>query len=195
MKNIEQYNTKEWFAQIYNNSHIGIFIIDKNRHIIAANPRLCSMFGYRLDEVLLKTTRILHCDQSHFENFAQLALAQVQRGRPVEIDYPLMRKDGTRMWFHVCGDPISHKEDTAWILVDISARMELEKKLKAKTQLLQATQTLLRVGTWEIDLQTREITASDAFYQLMDFTLGSTITLESYLLALHPDDHTKFMKL
>ena len=41
---IKEQNEMELFDQIYNNSHIGILVVDKKRTIIEINPQLSKMF-------------------------------------------------------------------------------------------------------------------------------------------------------
>lgn len=176
------------FELLFNSTNIGIFIVDKKRNILDVNDYACSIFGYTKEESLGQPASLFHRDFQAYEDFSREAFNSVLNGVPINLDYQFKRKDGSLFWGLISGDLSKNKKEVLWSIVDISERVEFKQKLELKTQLLTATQTLLKAGSWELDLQTKLITASDEFFAIMNIERSTHITLERYLEALLPQD-------
>ena len=186
MCNLKKQDQTRWFNPVFNNSHVGIFIVDKERTIIDVNPHFCTLFGYKSDEILHQSEKILHVNAKAYKEFFDVAFKHAINGTPTKIDYQFKRKDGTVFWCQISGNLVEN--EVLWGISDITQRITLAQQLQAKSQLLVATQTLLHVGTWELDLKTKLIRASDEFYTIMGLKIATEITLETYLQLLHPED-------
>lgn len=186
MCNLKKQDQSRWFNHIYNNTHVGIFVVDKERTIIDANPHFCTLFGYKSDEILCQSEEMIHCNIQSYKEFFEVAFKHAMNGIPTKIDYQFKRKDGSLLWCQISGNLVEN--EVLWGISDITQRITLAQQLQAKSQLLVATQTLLHVGTWELDLHTNLIKASDEFYNIMGLNIATEITLESYLKSLHPED-------
>lgn len=186
MDNLKKHDQARWFNPLFNNSHIGILIVNKERTIIDVNPHFCTLFGYTHEEILNQSEEMLHVSPQTYKEFFELAFKQVINGIPTKIDYQFKHKDGNYFWCQISGNLVEN--EVLWGISDISQRITLAQQLQAKSQLLVATQTLLHVGTWELDLHTMLIRASDEFYTIMGLTIATEITLERYLQSLHPED-------
>ena len=77
-KNLSLKTKAERFEQVFNNSGVGIFIVDKNRIIIEANDAFCKIFGYEYDEIIGKLALTLHLSYAAYVNFAQVAFNKVR---------------------------------------------------------------------------------------------------------------------
>jgi len=188
MGNLKQRDQLRWFQHIYNNAHTGIFVVNKERIILDVSRHFCTLFGYSKDELCGQSEAMLHISFQSFQNFFDVAFKPALSGTPTRIDYQFKRKDGTFFWCHISGTLVENHDEVLWGINDITDKVILTQQLQEKSQLLVATQTLLHVGTWELDLQTKIIRASDEFYHIMGIPAKSKITLETYLTSLHPED-------
>ncbi|MDD2384537.1 MAG: EAL domain-containing protein [Sulfurospirillaceae bacterium] len=186
MCNLKKHDQTRWFNPLFNNSHIGILIVNKKRTIIDVNPHFCTLFGYTQEEILNQSEEILHVNSQSYNEFFDIAFKQTINGIPTRLDYQFKHKDGTIFWCQISGNLVEN--EVLWGINDISQRISLAQQLQAKSQLLVATQTLLHIGTWELDLHTMMIKASDEFYTIMGLKIATEITLETYLQSLHPED-------
>lgn len=75
--------------------HVILVIDSENRTITRANEAVRSMLGYAPEETFGRSTRFLHVDQRHFEEFGRRSAAVLDAGRTYEVEYPLRRRDGS----------------------------------------------------------------------------------------------------
>ncbi|MGM0405647.1 MAG: PAS domain S-box protein [Thermoplasmatota archaeon] len=84
-----------------------------------------------------------------------------------------------------------HEDDYSRVIVstiDISERKEKEEKLKRSEERLRRSQKVAKVGTWEIDLETRDLTWSDETYRIFGVERGEDIDYDKFLELVHPKD-------
>lgn len=97
-------------------------------------------------------------------------------GRVYEInDYPFTDIDGTDLVLELG--------------FDITVRKKTENELRKREQQLKDSQKTAHLGSWELNLQTKDIIASDELYRIFDVhpeTFKST--LEGFMHMVHPDD-------
>ncbi|MCD8478085.1 MAG: PAS domain S-box protein [Sulfurospirillum sp.] len=82
----------ERFEQLFSNSGVGIFIVDKERLIIEANEAFCKIFGYSTDEILHHSAFELHLSYAAYVNFAEIAFNKVRQNEALNLEYPLNTK-------------------------------------------------------------------------------------------------------
>ena len=84
----------ERFEQLFSNSGVGIFIVDKERLIIEANEAFCKIFGYSTDEILHHSAFELHLSYAAYVNFAEIAFNKVRQNEALNLEYPFKHKNG-----------------------------------------------------------------------------------------------------
>ncbi len=53
--------------QLFNNTHFGVLVVDKNRRILKVNHTFCRLFGYETHhEIIGKSTSILHRSNQNY---------------------------------------------------------------------------------------------------------------------------------
>jgi PAS domain S-box-containing protein len=120
----------EWFEQLFNNSGVGIFIVDEDRKILEANEALCKMFGYRYEELINKSAEFLHIDNESYKNFAKVAFNKVLNNESLNLEYEFKHKSGKHIWIRIAGDSVKLNREVLWTTTDISTRIEAEEKVK-----------------------------------------------------------------
>ena len=101
-------------------------------------------------------------------------------------------RDGRRLWMRWNDHPLFDREGrrTGMISVgvDMTARREAERALQARTDELNRAQAVARTGSWRLDVVRRELRWSDETYRIFGIPLGTPMTYELFLAAVHPDD-------
>ncbi|NLK66299.1 MAG: PAS domain S-box protein [Campylobacteraceae bacterium] len=127
---INSKNNHERFKKIFSNSGVGIFIVDKDRNIIECNETFCKILGYSQDEIIGKSAEEIHINKDKYLHFADIAFNKVRQNQALYLDYEFKHKSGKKIWLRISGDPIASQDEVLWIIVDITKRIEAEKKLK-----------------------------------------------------------------
>ncbi len=117
------------FASVFKNTEVGILIVDKNRNIIDANNAFCKLLGYKKDELLNKSAKLIHLTKSSSDQFARIALNKVLKGEEITLEYKLRHKSGEIIWVKLSGNIIENEENTLWIMADITQRVKYHEQL------------------------------------------------------------------
>ncbi len=74
---------------------IALFLVHPpERKILACNPSAERLFGYRTDEMIGKSTEMLHIDTEHFRSFGRMSESALERDGFFESDFRMKRKNG-----------------------------------------------------------------------------------------------------
>ena len=191
--NVEDLKTN-WISKLFDSSHIGILVVDKNRVNLFVNDRLCTMSGYTQEEILQKSAELFHVDHQTFLEFADLAFEFAIAGKPVNIDYHFKRKDGTLYWAHISGDKILGEEEVVWTLVDITEKKKAQLELQKQKEEQEVLLSLFDKGDaslfqWNNDTHWSIEYASKNVLSLLGFTQEEFMNKETvYANCIHPDD-------
>ncbi len=78
------------------------------------------------------------------------------------------------------------------IAFDITEQRKATEQIKKNRALLNDSQRLARIGSWELDLTTNELTWTDEIFRLFGIDANRfEATYEAFLGAVHPDDRKK----
>jgi len=87
---------------------------------------------------------------------------------------------------------VSFIADVAW---EITKRKRAEQELRVSERNLKAAQKIARVGYWDWDVVTGNLTWSDETYRIYGFEPQEFVpTYEKFLSILHPEDHERVQK-
>ena len=118
------------FKQVFHNTGFGIMIVDKNRNLIEVNPKFCEMLGYTNEELIGKNAEILHISNKTYKEFGEKAFNQVRNNKPVNLDWPMRKKNREKIWVRIAGDPVRDKDEVLWTVVDITERVKAKNKIE-----------------------------------------------------------------
>ena len=112
-------------------------------------------------------------------------LAVATTGEPADFEQ-WYEGEGMQHWFR----HIVVRQDGLLVLTSevITARKLLEQAQTRSLALLQQSEAVAGMGSWEYDLRTHEFTWSDGLYRLFDQPVGSAIRLQFLLDAVLDDD-------
>ncbi|HJV23183.1 MAG TPA: PAS domain S-box protein [Holophagaceae bacterium] len=170
----------------------GIFVADAATRYLDANRRALEMVGYTLEEL----TRLSIRDLIPPEERDQVPhrMQALESGRPYLVERILVRKDGTRF----CAEISARKlEDGRYLSIcrDVTERRNAEARIRQAAQDLDEAQALGGLGSWTLDLATREVRWSSTMYRLLgrDPELGP-LSPEEGIPLLDPDGSLGFRK-
>ncbi|WP_404383300.1 PAS domain S-box protein [Caenispirillum salinarum] len=115
---------------------------------------------------------------------------------PFCVQRRIVRQDGEEraLATTVCPERDEHGRLVALFGVtqDVTGQVRTERELREKQELLDKATRFANVGTWEIDLQSRELTFSDQAAALFGDDRGATRVPASHFFSyLHPDDRPR----
>ena len=118
------------FQQVFYNTGVGIMIVDKNRKLLEVNPKFCDLLGYSREELIGNSAEMIHISGETYKEFGEKAFKQVRNKKTVNLDWPWKKKDGSKIWFRIAGDPVANEEEVLWTVVDITQRVHAHAKIE-----------------------------------------------------------------
>ncbi len=152
-----------------------IFISDTEGHYLDANPKALEWTGYTLSE--LQQLHVSDLVEQEDLRRRPLRLEELRQGKTLLVERAIRRKDGSVFPMELSARLMS---DGRFIALgrDITARKEAEEALRLKAKELQEAQSLGRLGSWTLDLETNEVRWSDEMYVLTGKRHGPPFTIE-----------------
>ena len=113
---------------------VGIAML-RNRRITWVNPAYARMLGYRSEQLIDRSTRMLHVDDAAYASFESLAYPQINAGQVFRQQMQYVRADGSPGWFDVSGARLNaDSEDSVWAVVDMTASHVLAQERRRLAQ-------------------------------------------------------------
>ncbi|MEP6731363.1 MAG: PAS domain S-box protein, partial [bacterium] len=177
--------SEERFRRLSDAAFEGVVIHD-NGVMLEANAALGRIFGYELDELIGKNLVDVVPDPAS----RALVLEHMRTGSDARYEIIGRRKDGSAFIAEVTSRPTSHKGKPARVATvhDITERKTAEEELRKRGELLAHAQAIAKMGSWDWDVETNELTGSDELYRLYGLEPGTPLTTGVVLSRIHPDD-------
>ncbi|MGB9205740.1 MAG: PAS domain S-box protein, partial [Terriglobales bacterium] len=203
--------SEQRFRAVYARSPIGIALVEsRTGRILQVNPKYCEITGRGEEELVGMDVRtITHPDDvgNTSENLRQLANEQ----RPnYEMDKRYVRPDGSVRWVRVQVVPMWGRGQTdRWhmgLVQDITERKQAEEALRTsereqhkiaeqleieRARLIEA-QAVAKVGSWEVELPSLDITWSEQTHRIFETDPSSFHPRRpGFVELVHPEDRAK----
>jgi PAS domain S-box-containing protein len=119
-----------------------VVVLDFNTKVVlAANPALARIFGYRPEELLGRSTEQLHVDPAHFVEFGEKFVQATGQGQTLRTEYSMRRRDGQVFLAEITANEIrdesGQRRAAVGIVRDISQRRQSEEAVHHTRQLLE----------------------------------------------------------
>ena len=109
------------------------------------------------------------------------------------IEHRVVWQDGSEHWVQETGDVVRSKDGKALhmlgVVQDIDTRKRTQLVLADREQQLIEAQTLAKIGNWQADMSSGELSWSDEIYRIFGYDPASfEPSVEGFHAAVHPDD-------
>lgn len=142
------------------------------------NAAFEEMTGYREDEILGKTPRILQGPDTDRDVLDTLRNA-LQAGESWEGETINYRKDGTPYIVRWSISPVRAEDDEIehWVSVQqaVTEEREREESLRRQRNLLEQAERL--AGAWEVDVQSGTVACSEKVYEILEVSPGTELEM------------------
>ncbi len=152
---------------------VGVSIVNAQNDPLEINDSLSEILGISKDQLI----KGAHGKNSYFrsdmtpmppEEFPSLrALSEKKIVRDVEIG--IKKEDGTMIWTNVSAAPISSLKYSVTITTDITKQKKTMEKIRESEHNLEEAQRLAKIGSWEWNTRTDEISWSKEYYRIYGF--------------------------
>ena len=180
------------FKVSIDNSLDGVYWINEEGGFDYVNEQVCKMLGYSNKELVqLKISDIdPNADDKIFKEIWD-ELVKNERFKSDSLESFHKRKDGSI--FPVELNSVFVWNDNEGLLIsyvkDISERKEHEVSILKNQKLLNETQRIASIGSWDMDLSTFNVIWSNETYSIFGFKdYRAPITLEIFFNFIHPED-------
>lgn len=171
------------FRELFEASPDPVVVTDATDRIVLLNGRAQQAFGTSDDLVGQPASVLLDANGSGRP--AEWGL--VEQSRVVTA----RRRDGGTFRAEVATSSVARSGGRLRLttLRDITARWRAEERLKRNEAMLKDAESLARLGSWEWDLATGEVSWSNGLYRLYGYEPGSIpVTFDAGMAHVHPDD-------
>ncbi|MCF8226849.1 MAG: PAS domain S-box protein [Bacteroidales bacterium] len=123
---------EEKIRSIFRVAPTGIGVV-KDRKMVEVNPYFCEITGYRADELINKSSRILYPSKKEFDDTGQAIYNKIAEHGTSKVETQLKRKDGEIIDVLLSSTPIDIENPSKGITVtvlDITQRKRSERLLK-----------------------------------------------------------------
>ncbi|MHB8901268.1 MAG: PAS domain-containing protein, partial [Thermoguttaceae bacterium] len=168
-----------------------IYAFDLKERFVLANAALAKLFNTTSEQMLGKRRdEIMPQEDADWHEANDRKV--IEAGRALEFE-ECSQLEGRSITWLTTKFPLRDAQGriyaVAGISADITARRQVEEALRASEGRLAETQRMARIGNWEWNIQTGEVTWSEELYRIYGLdprTFNPSIT--SYRRYTHPDD-------
>ncbi|GAF74442.1 unnamed protein product, partial [marine sediment metagenome] len=140
-----------WMRSMFNSMEEAVFIITPDRVIVDINEASTRMFGYSKDEVMNRSTEILHVDHDHYLEFGGRMKEAFDKGQAARFEFDMKRKNGeifpSERTISLLKDDKGKHIGILSVIRDLSERKRAEEEKKKLEAQFQAAQRMEAMGT------------------------------------------------
>ncbi len=187
-------DSQKMLQAMFMEATIGVIVVDAEGKIVKVNPFAQKLFGYKSDEMIAQHIEMLLPNsfrKRHVQHRQNYHKNPVPRTMGATLDLYGLKKDGSRFPIKIS---LSHMDidGERYAIAYASDDTETKKMLSEITEskeLLDEAQKLAHVGSFEIDMETREVKMSDEMKRIYGMDVDSdTFDYGEGIDLVHPDD-------
>ncbi len=179
------------YRSLAENSEVGILQVTPEGAPIYVNPVMLRMIGVD-DPSQLEGKTIVDFVAPACHEILAAEMGKRQQNIASTYEVEIISLKGVRKSVIISASPIMGEDgrldSTISSVVDITDRINTEKKLQESEKRLMETQRIAQLGTWEFDVATEEIRWSEETFRIAGRPPKDKLTLDEYLESIHPDD-------
>ena len=187
--------TEEEFFQIFSMSLDMLCVADINTAtFLRVNPAFTHILGYS-DQELLERPFFDFIHPDDIDTTVSVVEKKLKAGEKViNFSNRYRCKDGSYRWLSWVSHPNLTRGVTYAIARDITDIKYKDELLRKNKALLDATGHMAKIGGWELDVKTSEVTWTDETYHIHEVPMDYNPPLEEAINFFHPDDRKKLSK-
>jgi PAS domain S-box-containing protein len=187
------------FRTLVENTPDIIVRYDRDLHHLYINPSIERALGIPPEQFIGKTGIELGFTDPRSHTWYATVQQVFETGQSCSIEYEFPNLDGVLRCYQAHFIPELIEEGQVKTVVgvarDVTEYKQVEISLRQSEQRLQLAQQAGRIGTWEWNLQTHEVSWSDGIWTLLALEPNSiTPNVESFTQFIHPDDRAQVFK-
>ena len=159
--------------QLLENMADGISVVDVVGNQVVVNKAFCEMTGFSEDELIGQTAPYPYWTPEELENIDKV-FQQALTAQQNTFELIFQKKSGERFPVQLSTSALKDNEGNKINyfanIKDITEQKEVEAEIKRTTLLLEAAQSLAKVGGWELDITTGQLYWTAETYRLHDTT-------------------------
>ncbi len=177
---------------VFNNSSVGICVLQDGRKFIQLNHFLADLFGYDIDEMLdLNLYDIAHRDDTmHIKDEITAFINNDKQF--IRLEKRFIKKDKSIIWVDLSISKVMDAEENGLLIgvfVDDTERHIAQDKLEKSERRLKLALESANEGLWDWNIITKEIYLSPRFYTMLGYEPERSIQKVEHLATmLHPEE-------
>ncbi len=188
------------FRHLFEEASLGIAVEDLDGKLLLANPALCSMLGYREEELCAMSCSEFANPEDSQEDWALFQKLRAGLINRYSLEKRYVRKNGARIWGRLNVSLFKNREGGTPLVFafveEVTERKLAEDSLRSSEERLRLAQKVARIGTFEWNIQTGVNVWTpelEAIYGLPPGGFGKTQS--AFESLVHPDDRARVMDL
>ena len=174
---------------ILENSIVGMVFLNNQGRVQWVNTPLCQIFGVERDKVLGSSLEPFYASREAYLESGAAVNRSVLLGEAYETELKMRRSDGSLFWVHFSGravDKTNLTHGTVWVVMDISARRQLEEDLSKSEQ--HYRQLINNVTEGILVVQDGRIVFANPRVQSLTGYTAEQLAQMSFITAIYPED-------
>ncbi len=174
--------------QILETAIDGFWVVDRSGKLVEANAAAAESLGYTLEELLQLYVFDIDADEQPDETRDRIQTI-FEKGH-LRFEARHRRRDGGVIDVEIS---VSHHPQLPGhqftFIRNITERKKAEISLRKGESFLNRSQSVGHIGSWEFELATGQVTCSDEFYRIFQYTTsGGGVSARRIFQCVHPED-------
>jgi len=162
------------------------------RRFQQVNDYFYQTLGYRPDEIIGQSTRIVYPSDEVFEWIGQEIQNQIKQNGLAVIETQTRCKDSRLIDILLQVIPLtSNQPESGWVFVavGITERKQMTEMLRQAKERLELVIEGADVGLYDVNLRTGEVVVNERYLQILDYAPGEmAMTVQGWRDLIHPED-------
>ena len=177
-------------ASIFRTIPIGLGLL-RERVFVEVNDGFCAMLGYRREDLIGQSARMIYPDDAEFERVGREKYAEMRQTGHGEVLTRFQHKDGRIIEVQLGSTLVDRHSDASEVtfsVIDLSDRKAAERQVRESEQRLRLAQEAGHIGVWDWDLGTDQVYWSPECEQLYGVPAGGLRCSADWRQLVDPQD-------